>query len=253
MLAAGAPSAGNSAAQVKRSWGGQGSGSTNGRAVCKCSGPGKPMRAAAALRRGTGWLRWEAGPEGGTAPAIHAPVPYTRARRPRPAGGGSRSRRGPAPEDEEGVGRWAAAAPLLLLSAAGNTPDPQNSLHGSFQRCPGGGEGSAPPRTGKPVPGIRPRPSAPTGGGQGRGGCPPRAAPGETRPPRPCGDGTCPPPTGTSSSHAADPLCRAGSALRGRGAGGAAGAGARRDVCGWEWERRGAAGTRPSAMPQGRA
>lgn len=79
MLAAGAPSAGNSAAQVRRSRGGRGSGSTNGRAACKCPGPDEPMRAAAALRRGTGWLRGEAGPEGGTAPVIHAPVPYTHA------------------------------------------------------------------------------------------------------------------------------------------------------------------------------
>lgn len=59
--AAGAPSAANSAAQVKRS---RGSGSANGRAVCKCPGRGEPMGAAAALRRGTGWLRGEAAPGG---------------------------------------------------------------------------------------------------------------------------------------------------------------------------------------------
>ncbi|CAN8215445.1 unnamed protein product [Coccothraustes coccothraustes] len=88
------------------------------------------MGAAAALRRGTGWLRGEAGPGRGTAPAIHALV---------------RSRAPPAPEPPRG------------------------------SRSPGtsGARGRDPPEPGN---------------------CRlPRAAPGQTRPPTPCGNGTSSP------------------------------------------------------------
>lgn len=86
-----APSAGHSAAQVKRSRGGRGSASANGRAACKCPGAGQPMGAAAALRRGTGWLRG-AGPGRGSAPAIHALVRSRAPPAPRPPGRRRRQR-----------------------------------------------------------------------------------------------------------------------------------------------------------------
>lgn len=213
MLAAGAPSAGNSAAQVRRSRGGRGSGSTNGRAACKCPGPDEPMRAAAALRRGTGWLRGEAGPEGGTAPVIHAPVPYTHA--------------GPGP----GAVPAARSCGRRRCCQQRATPRTPKLSAKEFSALPQRrGAPPAAPGNQSPASARAPRAGARLGGRQ------PRAAPGETRSHRPCGDGTCPLPTGTSS-HGAVPLCRAGAALLGRGAGGAAGTGAGRDACGWERER----------------
>lgn len=216
MLAAGAPSAGNSAAQVKRSRGGRGSGSTNGRAVCKYSGPGEPMRAAAALRRGTGWLRGEAGSEGGTAPAIHAPVPYTRVRRRRPG-----------PVQPLGARRGRAGA-----VTSGKRPGPPKLF---AQKLPALTQRRGEPRT---APRNQRRASAPPRSAR----CPPRAALGETRPAGRCGDETRPLPTGTSSP-AAVPLCRAGAALLGHGGGGAAGIRAQWDACGWE------RGAQPVAVP----
>lgn len=128
MLAAGAPSAGNSAAQVKRSRGGQGNRSTNGRAVCKCPGPGEPMRAAAALRRGTGWLRGEAGPRGGTAPPFMRRC-LTHARRPSPISPGRVSRCCAVhrcEKEQEVVGDLRVAVVLLLSAvSSGKHPGPQ--------------------------------------------------------------------------------------------------------------------------------
>lgn len=114
--AAGAPSAANSAAQVKRS---RGSGSANGRAVCKCPGRGEPMGVAAALRRGTGWLRGEAAPGGDGHGRGAAPPPAGAPGPARPCPGAWRC-----PGAAHGAPRHRAGHPLQVrahrLRAGGN-------------------------------------------------------------------------------------------------------------------------------------